>query len=521
MLGLSPTGDEARKAHEAIVRQVLRSGTKLTLLTRTHHPTPQEYRIERIVPNPPVVRDEHGKVSNLLPQEILPRVEVHGQHEISELTRSGEKLTRLLDRFAERDASLVRQKTDLRQDLEKVRRAGLDVRQELRQIEERLATLPGLEETLKRYRASGLEDRLRDQSLLVREEKQRRQFIFSTHNANIPVLGDAELILGLTASGEADTGGARIEPEHMGSIDTGSVRELIEAILEGGKEAFERRRRKYSFLGRIMNRSKLLELIRNGENAGVEFKRADVKTDSLAKEMSALLNHEGGWQQLLLNLDLLTEIEGRIYATVAGLLLFGQNPNRRLPQAGITAVAFPGREKDYAAVDQEWIRGPLASMRSLRRRPLEKGVIDRAVDFVERNAGAFAWLEGARRRRKKALPRDAVREAIVNAVAHRDYSISGTDIEISLYADRLEVISPGRLPNGITIEKMMEGGRAARNELVKEILRDYGYAEHWGMGVRNRIIATMREHNGTEPGLIEEEHRFTVRLWKEQDSTRA
>ena len=81
----------------------------------------------------------------------------------------------------------------------------------------------------------------------MREEKRRRQFLFSTHNANIPVIGDAELIVGLDAFGEAETGKARIRPEHMGSIDTPRVRELVEEILEGGKEAFERRRRKYGF----------------------------------------------------------------------------------------------------------------------------------------------------------------------------------------------------------------------------------------------------------------------------------
>ena len=81
----------------------------------------------------------------------------------------------------------------------------------------------------------------------MREEKQRRQFLFSTHNANIPVLGDAELIVGLAATGEAEHGRARVAPEHMGSIDTKPVRELVEEILEGGKEAFERRRRKYGF----------------------------------------------------------------------------------------------------------------------------------------------------------------------------------------------------------------------------------------------------------------------------------
>ena len=81
----------------------------------------------------------------------------------------------------------------------------------------------------------------------MREEKRRRQFLFATHNANIPVLGDAELILGLSASGEAESGNARAVPEHMGSIDARPVRELIQELLEGGEDAFERRRRKYGF----------------------------------------------------------------------------------------------------------------------------------------------------------------------------------------------------------------------------------------------------------------------------------
>lgn len=217
------------------------------------------------------------------------------------------------------------------------------------------------------------------------------------------------------------------------------------------------------------------------------------------------------WRRILTNIDVLTEAGD---ATVAGLLLFGANPNRRLPQAGVTATAFPGTDKEYNTVDEELIRGPLAPVLSPKGRVEEKGVIDRAVDFANRNMGSTAWLEGGRRLRKKALPEDAVRESIVNAVTHRDYTLAGTDVEISLYQDRLEVVSPGRLPNGVTVEKMAEGLRAARNELLKEILRDYGYVEHLGMGVRNRIIGSMRKHNGTKPDLIEEESRFIVRLWK-------
>ena len=221
------------------------------------------------------------------------------------------------------------------------------------------------------------------------------------------------------------------------------------------------------------------------------------------------------WRRLLLNSDLLVAAGNNVCASVSGLLLFSENPNRRLPQAGVTAAAFPGPEKDYNTVDEERIRGPLTSIVSKRGATLEKGVIDRTADFVGRNMGSVAWLEGARRRRKGAFPLDAVREAIVNATVHRDYAREGTDIEVSLYGNRLEIISPGRLPNGVTVEKMKEGVvRVTRNELLKEILRDYGYIEHHGMGVRSRIIESMQRHNGTEPDLVEEDDRFIVRLWK-------
>ena len=171
VLGLDAIGDEARKAHEGIVRHVLKSGTKVSLRVRAHRPAVREYTIERTLPNPPIVKDDTGQVSNLSPRDVLPRVEVFGQHEISELTKSREKLTRLLDRFVEHDDALPRRKADLRRELEKSRRGLLETRAELKQIEERLAALPGLEETLKRFKEAGLEERLKEQSLLVREEQ--------------------------------------------------------------------------------------------------------------------------------------------------------------------------------------------------------------------------------------------------------------------------------------------------------------------------------------------------------------
>lgn len=245
-----------------------------------------------------------------------------------------------------------------------------------------------------------------------------------------------------------------------------------------------------------------------------------------------------GWIRLLVNTELMAEDRGHAVPSAGGLLLFGTQPKRVLPQAGISAVAYLGNEKDYAARDRQTLHGPLVSLFGItgstggapypqlarefspEAGATETGVIEQALEFVRRNVNKIEWIDdGGQRRERWDYPLDAVREAIVNAVAHRDYTIAVTDIELSLYSDRIEIISPGRLPNTVTVEKMRAGYRASRNELIKEILRDYRYIEATGLGVPRKIVEGMRRHNATEPDLIEEEDRFIVRLWKGQVGT--
>jgi ATP-dependent DNA helicase RecG len=240
-----------------------------------------------------------------------------------------------------------------------------------------------------------------------------------------------------------------------------------------------------------------------------------------------------GWERLLVNTEVMVEDKGRRMPSVGGLLLFGLRPKKYLPQSGINAAAYTSTEKDYEARGRQTLTGPLVSLFtpadsvgmsypylpqtfSENSTASETGVIEQALDFVRRHIGVEAWIDaGGRRQECWDYPLEAVREAIVNAVAHRDYTITVADIELSIYADRLEIISPGRLPNTVTVNKMRAGYRASRNELVKEVLRDYRYIEATGLGVPRKIIAGMRAHNGTEPDLVEEDDRFIVRLWKE------
>ncbi len=171
VLGLDPIGDDAQKAHDGVIRYVLQSGTKISLLVRSHKPSERYYTIERSVPNPPVVKDETGEVLTLSPRDVMPAVDVFGQHEISELTKSPEKLTLLLERFVDRDPSISGRKSKVQLELERSRSRIVSVRREMQRLEERLAALPSLEETRKRFQQAGLEERLKEKSLLIREER--------------------------------------------------------------------------------------------------------------------------------------------------------------------------------------------------------------------------------------------------------------------------------------------------------------------------------------------------------------
>jgi ATP-dependent DNA helicase RecG len=219
---------------------------------------------------------------------------------------------------------------------------------------------------------------------------------------------------------------------------------------------------------------------------------------------------DAGWRTLLINTEIMIE-EG---VTVGGLLLFGKTPSRFLSNSGIDAAAFPGVEKDYAARERAGLRGPMTPLLGSDGAVVENGLVEQALEFVRRNTPVTATLENdARRVERRTYPPEALREAVVNALIHRDYLLTSTDIELAIYSDRLEIISPGRLPNGITPNRMRTGCRAARNQLLKDVMRDYGYLEHMGMGIPRKIIHGMRVHNGTEPGLVEDQEQFILRLF--------
>ena len=222
------------------------------------------------------------------------------------------------------------------------------------------------------------------------------------------------------------------------------------------------------------------------------------------KSLPADRDHDA-WGQCLCRLGIMVEGgDGQATCTIAGLSLFGHRPRRLLPQAGVRWMAFEGVEKGYAALDDRLIDGPAAALKSSSSAGVgaivENGVIENLVDamrpFVSDEDDHVG--ESMRRERRWHYPLEAVREALINALAHRDWT-RNEEIEVVRYADRLEILSPGALPNTMTVEKVKAGQRSARNPLIVDVLRDYGYVDARGMGVRNKIIPLMEEHNGAEP----------------------
>lgn len=221
-----------------------------------------------------------------------------------------------------------------------------------------------------------------------------------------------------------------------------------------------------------------------------------------------------GWETLLANTKLMTASAGHQTATIDGILLFGRTPARYLPQSGIRAVCHLGPEPDYATRADDDLRGPMTPLGTPSAGIRQRGLVEKAWDFVRYNTQPVARLERGRRVERWEYPEEVIRESVINALVHRDYSIAGTDIMLAIYSDRLEIVSPGRLPNTVTIDEMKTGVRYARNQTLVNVMRDYGYVEAYGMGVSKKMIPGMRAHNGTEPELVGEPHQFTVRLWK-------
>lgn len=210
------------------------------------------------------------------------------------------------------------------------------------------------------------------------------------------------------------------------------------------------------------------------------------------------------WERRLTGLGfMVARADGAPVCTIAGVVLFGRSPRRSLRQAGVRWMSFAGDSMDYQAQDDTTLDGPLVALwqgtTGAGRQIVEDGLIERLADrmrpFISEESSESN--EGLRRTTTYRYSLDATREALLNAFVHRDWTRS-IAIEVVNYSDRLEVTSPGALQNSMTIEKMLAGQRSPRNPIIVEIMRDYGYVDMRGMGVRRKIVPLTRDYAGKD-----------------------
>ncbi len=195
-------------------------------------------------------------------------------------------------------------------------------------------------------------------------------------------------------------------------------------------------------------------------------------------------------------LRLVTVHQGRKVPTVGGMLLFGQDRERHFPDAWIQAGRFRGTDKSRI-VDR-------AEIHSLPVRAIEE-----TIAFVEKHTLHGAEIGTVRRKERWSLPPVAVREAVINAVAHTDYAQRGAPIRVSIFDDRLEVENPGLLPFGLTVEDLHRGISKLRNRAVGRVFHALGLIEQWGSGVQ-RMTTACREAGLAPPVFEEIATRFRV-----------
>jgi ATP-dependent DNA helicase RecG len=186
--------------------------------------------------------------------------------------------------------------------------------------------------------------------------------------------------------------------------------------------------------------------------------------------------------------------------TKAAILLFGKDPRRLVPGAAVQVVrrAGVGPGPGPTTVREEFA-GPMPA------------VVEGVLAFLARHGSFVQVVTGARRERIPVFPTEVLREAVLNAVAHRDYGIAGTTVDITIWDDRIEIRSPGSLPGPITVENIREQ-HYSRNRRIMNVLKILGYVEEYGEGMP-RIFDAMEARLMRPPVIVANAVSMTLTMY--------
>jgi len=208
------------------------------------------------------------------------------------------------------------------------------------------------------------------------------------------------------------------------------------------------------------------------------------------------IDEEENLETLLKNTDILTT-EGNV--TIGGLLVFGIHPQKFLMNASVSYAHFTGTDVGGELIDRQVIEGSLDFQ------------IDTTLTVIRHNIKEPSTIEQAKRvTTSKMYPEKVFRELVVNACIHRNYAIHGARIRIRQFADRIEFISPGRLPNTVTIEKLKSGVSYAVNPVILKFMENLRYIDKLGRGIP--MVCLEAAKLGAAPVFEETGEEFQVTL---------
>lgn len=198
---------------------------------------------------------------------------------------------------------------------------------------------------------------------------------------------------------------------------------------------------------------------------------------------------------------ILKKNDGDIFPTFLGMMLFGREdlPDvKDFDYSKIKITRYEGTDRTDI-VSTQFFEPPLAPK------------IDNIIDYTLAELPAAQKLVGAKRERIALLPAFAVREAIINAIVHRDYSLRGSSVQVDIFSGRCEIISPGVLPGTLSIDLLGQGISEIRNRSLVRIFRRAGFMEELGSGI-SRMIKEMKNSGHPEPAFAEKGVYFYVTL---------
>jgi ATP-dependent DNA helicase RecG len=196
-------------------------------------------------------------------------------------------------------------------------------------------------------------------------------------------------------------------------------------------------------------------------------------------------------ERKLCSLGILIPFKKGFMPSIGGVILFGKDEIRQqyFPDAKVKCARFRGTTREDI-VDRYEIKGSILD------------AVDEVPKFIARNTRFSAKIQKLRRKDIAEYPELALREILINAFAHADYSILGSTIQIAIFDDRLEVQNPGMLPFGFTMNDLKAGISRVRNRIIARVFHELHLMEEWGSGYK-RVIEVCRKNNYPEPEWIE------------------